>query len=343
MVRIEIKTPDEVANTLRERTACDRGFLAKRWAVALCALVLLGFIAGYMRAIMAVLLVLLVDFFWFVMRRGRTLKRWEAGRPRLISAEDFSAVSSAYEQAGIREPTMTDFEAAAGFSGRPEWQRDLRYQIAAREYESGHVADIGCGDGRLCWKYKISSPEQYTGVDVGRDLLRVLRDQTGGKAKTVEGTAEQTGLPSESQDLVVCTEAFEHLPEPGPVLREFVRILKPGGRIFIQSPSATRLRNFNPFHILQTVVGRAFPCVLQRTMVHENTFIRAYTYHWDFTRQDFKRYVEGLPLMIEQFYGAMYRLDPQRSVTHKVLHGIATAPLFNLFWWDLTIVLRKSR
>lgn len=204
------------------------------------------------------------------------------------------------------------------------------------------MADIGCGDGRLCWKYTICPPEQYTGVDVGRDLLRVLRDQTAGKASIVEGTAEQTGLPSESQDLVVCTEAFEHLPEPGPALREFTRILKPGGRIFIQSPSATRLRNLNPFHIIQTVVGRILPSVLQRTMVHENTFIRAYTYHWDFTRQDFSRYVEGLPLTILEFYGAMYRLDPERSVTHKVLHRIARLPLFNLFWWDLTIVLKKS-
>lgn len=45
-----------------------------------------------------------------------------------------------------------------------------------------------------------------------------------------QATAEQTGLPDRSVDLVTCFQAF-HWFNPDPTLAEFARILKPGGRL----------------------------------------------------------------------------------------------------------------
>jgi SAM-dependent methyltransferase len=46
----------------------------------------------------------------------------------------------------------------------------------------------------------------------------------------VDGTAEATGLPAESVELVICAQAF-HWFRPREALAEFRRIVKPGGRL----------------------------------------------------------------------------------------------------------------
>ena len=215
--------------------------VARIWSITLVLLALLG-----------------CDFVAFIMRRHRVLARYNAGQPRLSTADDFRAVDDAYTQRGEKPPTMTDFEKAAGFAFVPEWRTALRYREVGRFYAAGLLVDIGCGDGRLCWHYHACPPQNYYGVDA-TGLVAILREKTNDVAHALAGTAEATTLPDHHADLVVCSECFEHLTEPGLALREFCRILKPAGRIVIQSPSARRLRNLNPLHLIATYLGRWFP------------------------------------------------------------------------------------
>lgn len=45
-------------------------------------------------------------------------------------------------------------------------------------------------------------------------------------------------IPVEDErfDLIVCTQTLEHIPEPGRVLAEFRRVLKPGGQAWLSAP-----------------------------------------------------------------------------------------------------------
>ena len=54
-------------------------------------------------------------------------------------------------------------------------------------------------------------------------------------------------LPDNSFDVILCTEVLEHTPEPIEALREMVRILKPGGRLFITAPLGSGLHQM-PYH-----------------------------------------------------------------------------------------------
>lgn len=52
----------------------------------------------------------------------------------------------------------------------------------------------------------------------------------------VVGSAERTGLPSRSVDLILCTQVLEHARAPWLAMREFDRILRPGGAVLISVP-----------------------------------------------------------------------------------------------------------
>lgn len=65
---------------------------------------------------------------------------------------------------------------------------------------------------------------------------------------------------SECYDLVVCNQVLEHVPEPGLVLKEFYRILKPGGQIILTVPQCHGLHMipYNYFNFLE--FGIAYLC-----------------------------------------------------------------------------------
>jgi len=54
-------------------------------------------------------------------------------------------------------------------------------------------------------------------------------------------------LPSNSIDAILCTEVFEHLVDPIPVLKEMARLLKPGGRLLLTAP-ALSYTHMEPYH-----------------------------------------------------------------------------------------------
>jgi SAM-dependent methyltransferase len=62
---------------------------------------------------------------------------------------------------------------------------------------------------------------------------------------TKSANLDEGKLPyeSESFDLVTCTEAFEHIENHRPIIREMFRILKPGGLVVISTPNILNFRS----------------------------------------------------------------------------------------------------
>ena len=54
-------------------------------------------------------------------------------------------------------------------------------------------------------------------------------------------------LPDHSVDAIMCTEVLEHIPDPPGAIREFGRLVKPGGYLLITAPFAS-LTHFAPYH-----------------------------------------------------------------------------------------------
>jgi ubiquinone/menaquinone biosynthesis C-methylase UbiE len=55
--------------------------------------------------------------------------------------------------------------------------------------------------------------------------------------------------PDASFDIILCTEVFEHLPNPIAAIQEFSRLLKKDGQLIITAPFCS-LTHFSPYHFL---------------------------------------------------------------------------------------------
>jgi SAM-dependent methyltransferase len=90
----------------------------------------------------------------------------------------------------------------------------------------GRVLDLGAGTGKLT-RQLVPYALEVVAVEPGDEMRRVLQEVVPG-VEALYGTAEEIPLPDESVDVVTVAQAF-HWMEPQPVLREVVRLLRPGG------------------------------------------------------------------------------------------------------------------
>lgn len=95
------------------------------------------------------------------------------------------------------------------------------------------VADIGSGTGIFS---RLLAPRvaRVFAVEPNADMRQTAlkSDAAFANIKQVTGSAEQTTLPDRSQDLVCAAQAFHWFDRPQ-AMREFARILKPGGSIVL--------------------------------------------------------------------------------------------------------------
>lgn len=111
------------------------------------------------------------------------------------------------------------------------------------------ILDAGAGEQRfkgLCshLHYVAQDFAQYDGQGNTRGLQTGTWDQT---RLDIVSDISQIPEADASFDAVMCVEVFEHLPAPLLAIREFSRLLKPGGRLILTAPFCS-LTHFAPYH-----------------------------------------------------------------------------------------------
>jgi ubiquinone/menaquinone biosynthesis C-methylase UbiE len=102
------------------------------------------------------------------------------------------------------------------------------------------VLDFGCGVGLLeeFIVPRLSEKGSVLGVDIGVELIETARSTFASAGNCEFAVIDTAGvLPSESHrfDLIVCNLVFHLLTrtQKDTVLKEFLRVLKPGGRVIM--------------------------------------------------------------------------------------------------------------
>ena len=116
------------------------------------------------------------------------------------------------------------------------------------------VLDIGVGEGQSS-VLLARAGAQVTGIDISSEALvraTELAKRCGVKPKFIQMAGEELRFPDASFDAILCMSAYHHM-DLERATAEFVRVLRPGGRVVMIEPLAT-----NPPAWLYRRVGRLF-------------------------------------------------------------------------------------
>jgi ubiquinone/menaquinone biosynthesis C-methylase UbiE len=152
-------------------------------------------------------------------------------------------VTAAAQRRGFNDVVTRFWGLAAPAYNSPilqQWvYRPAHDEVVAqlRAHSSSRVADIACGTGILADRIQRDlHPAQVYGVDMSEGMLNQARARST-HVKWLRGPAEQLPFDDGALDAVVTTSAFHFFDQPA-ALREFHRVLSPGGLVAVSTLSA---------------------------------------------------------------------------------------------------------
>jgi SAM-dependent methyltransferase len=145
-------------------------------------------------------------------------------------------------RSGVSEP-LRRFVAEFPYERRPIF--DFVVRAAGETPVGACVADVGAGDAPY---RELFAHTDYTAIDW---------ENSPHEGVEVDLIAPAEGIPvgDGAFDAVLFTQVLEHVPEPGRVLRELHRILKPGGCLYMTAPLTWELHELPHDYYRYTPAG----------------------------------------------------------------------------------------
>jgi methionine biosynthesis protein MetW len=177
-------------------------------------------------------------------------------------------------QAPVLKASSTEPSLAYQWKASPFSSHSALLRLFPAEGSNQAVLDAGCGNGYLAAAlarrgFRVTGIERRGGY----------RSDFPASVELIEGDLDQ-GLPPTYQqfDYVVCADILEHLRQPGNLLRELHRAMRPGARLIASLPNSG-----NIYFRCQVALGR-FPQHEQG--LFDRTHLHFYT--WKGWRQLFR-------------------------------------------------------
>lgn len=114
----------------------------------------------------------------------------------------------------------------------------LEDSLAGRLGETASILDAGCGTGGLIRRLAPRHPGwRWTGLDVSPLACGFARTRVPAGVAMVEGTVERMPFADASFDALVSADVLYHVDDDVTALREFRRVLRPGGWVVLNVPA----------------------------------------------------------------------------------------------------------
>ena len=161
-------------------------------------------------------------------RRGFQKSDPEASTPVPKERTDMDSVATS------EIPSHRAFAAVWDFATRHESKAERELRRTAAGGVSGRVLELGVGVGAN-WEY-LPEGTDYVGIEPDPHMLQRARrraESTGRRVQLEQARAEALPFENGSFDTVLVTLTLCTVQNPGQVLAEVVRVLKPGGQLVL--------------------------------------------------------------------------------------------------------------
>lgn len=202
-----------------------------------------------------------------------------------------------------------------------------------------NVLDFGCGDGQLSlFLADAKRPRRITGVDINAPAIERAKASLantfipdGVHVNFVLGSPDALPVPDQSVDTLLVFDCLEHIMSPGPILRDWYRVLRPGGRCLIEwfpykSPWGPHMEALIPVPWAHAIFGERAMFRAAEMIYDMPEFVPR---HWDLDEQGNKKPNKWRAWSSFQEQGYINKLDIPtfHSLAHEAAFHIARLEL----------------
>lgn len=142
----------------------------------------------------------------------------------------------------MRQPDVR----TTGYDAYYDWRSDALAaswkRFSDADIDGKDVLDFGCGDGSLAlFLGHKCKPRSITGVDLitqaidrARDTLATMEPPITAPIHFLSGSTDGLPVGDASHDTLLAFDCVEHIMAPEPILAEWHRVLRPGGKVLIE-------------------------------------------------------------------------------------------------------------
>ena len=146
----------------------------------------------------------------------------------------------------ITEPELMDDQAqaeayaAADFAEAHSRIVDTFDSYFPGEHVTGHVLDLGCGPGDICFRFAARYPDcSVMGVDGSTAMIRLANARkaresvTADRVRFIEGLLPGASIPEVPFAAIISNSLLHHLHEPMVLWETVLRVASPGTKVYV--------------------------------------------------------------------------------------------------------------
>ena len=206
------------------------------------------------------------------------------------------------------------------------WNMDLNW------FKNKVCLDAGCGGGRFVVALSILGAKEVRGIDIGEGAVLAANERlkTRGlnNAHVRVGSVLDIDFPYGYFDYVLCSGVIHHTPEPRKAFDELVRVLKPGGKLFLSAYGKGGLKwltndlfryticKLVPFHVLEKLFKLIGVPANKRYNILDNLYV---PFCYRYTEKEIKRWI--VDAGFENLQRVKFERYDYRTSISRIIHG----------------------